>query len=228
MCGRFNVTDNIAVRKMMSDLDMPLYQQDKLLFSTDVAPGARISIIRQVAGETVVSEAIWWLMLDMVTLKPNYDYASFNSRSDKLHTPRALAFRPYRERRCIIPASAFIEGLGDGKTYHKIEIADSAIAFGGVYREWVNVQTGETALSASIITCPPVPEWDRIHPKSTPLMLPADVNVRRAWLNPEIQDVAQFEPLLTPSLERPQVITPIGKVSKWNEIGPSFTVPARS
>lgn len=219
MCGRFNVTDNLAVRKLMADLGVPLHQQDNLRFSPDVAPGATISIIRTVDGERRVCDAIWWLMLDAGTLKPNYQYASFNSRSDKLHTPRSLAYKPYRESRCIIPASAFIEGLGDGKTYHKIELQDHAIAFGGLCREWINKDSGESQLSASIITLPPHPQWVDVHPKSMPLILPDDTTVIDAWLDPAQNEVAGFEALLVPTIRNVQLVTPIGRPSKWNVVG---------
>ena len=88
------------------------------------------------ARERRVSQAIWWLFLDRKTLKPDYRYASFNSRSDKLHKLQGISYTPYRESRCIIPASAFVEGLGDKKTYHMIELEGAAIAFGGLYREY--------------------------------------------------------------------------------------------
>ena len=219
MCGRYNITDNLAVRKLMADLGVPVHEQDKLRFSPDVAPGAVISIIRTTDGERRVCDAIWWLMLDAGTLKPNYQYSSFNSRSDKLNTPRSLAYKPYRESRCIIPASAFIEGLGDGRTYHKIELQDRAIAFGGLCREWINKETGESRLSASIITLPPHPQWQHVHPKSMPLILPADASVIDAWLDPQNTDVTGFEPLLVPEIRHVQLITPIGRPSRWDVIG---------
>lgn len=40
MCGRFNVTDNLVVRKMMTDLGVPLFDLDKLIFSPDISPVA--------------------------------------------------------------------------------------------------------------------------------------------------------------------------------------------
>ncbi len=80
--------------------------------------------------------------------------------------------KPFRTSRCIIPASGFVEGLGDKKTYFHIRPAESAIAFGGVYREWLNKVTGELVYSASIITLPPHQKLQAIHPKSLPLMLP--------------------------------------------------------
>jgi len=209
---------------MMTDLGAPIYQQDKFIFSQDHSPGSRISIVRQVGSDIVVSEAIWWLMLDPATMKPNNKYASFNSRSDKLDTPRSLAYRPYRESRCIILATAFIEGLGDGKTYHKLEIPDQAIPFGGIYKEWVHSDTGEHTLSASIITLPPPKHegWSRLHPKSMPLILPQSLDAYQQWLNPEIQDVERFQAWLNPELPANLVATQIGKVSKWNAVGDPF------
>src|SRR5690606_6277702 len=135
---------------------------------------------------------IWWLMLDPTTGKPNYRYSSFNSRSDKLHTKSAIAYRPYRETRCIIPASAFIEGLGDGKTYHKIHLQAQAVPFGAIYKEYVNQETGEVIRGASIITLPPLAEWEGIHTKASPLILPLDPGVLAQWMDPELTDVTQL------------------------------------
>src|SRR5690606_33782273 len=167
MCGRYNLVDSPDVQALMAAVGMPLYPHQQLRFAPDIAPGARISIIRHFEGAPIVSDATWWLMLDPATSKPNYKYSSFNSRSDKLHTPRAIAYHPYRQSRCIIPATAFIEGLGDGTTYHKIELQGKAIAFGGIYKEYVDQATGEVIRGASIITLPPLAEWNEIHTKAS-------------------------------------------------------------
>lgn len=225
MCGRYNLVDSPDVQALMMIVGMPLYPHQQLRFSPDIAPGARISIIRQFEGQPIVSDATWWLILDPATGKPNYKYSSFNSRSDKLNTPRAIAYHPYRQSRCIIPATAFIEGLGDGKTYHKIQLQGQAIAFGGVYKEYVNQETGEVIRGASIITLGPLPEWADIHTKASPLMLPLDKDLLDRWMDPEVIDVEEFEPLLLPRIRVTQMVTPIGKVSKWDEIGGTKILP---
>ncbi|MAO39099.1 MAG: DUF159 family protein [Pseudohongiella sp.] len=225
MCGRYNIVDSLEVRALLTMLGVDLGKGFR--FSPDIAPGATVSIIREVDGERIVSDAIWWLLLDPATLKPNYKYASFNTRSDKLDEPRAAGFRPYRESRCIIPASAFVEGLGDGKTYHKLAAVDQAIAFGGLCREWVNKETGETALSVSIITLPPLHDayWKtHVHPKSMPLMLPTENDVMDPWLDRGEKDVEQFRWLLEPILRAPLVATPIDRPSTWRPIGGSKTL----
>ncbi|MBT5484299.1 MAG: DUF159 family protein [Gammaproteobacteria bacterium] len=225
MCGRFQILKNKKSKKLLNKLDV---DESEILFSRDKAPGSRISIIQRVKDRNVVTQAIWWLLIDPVTGKPNYKYASFNSRSDKLNSPRAIAYEPFRESRCIIPATAFIEGKGDKLTYHKIELENEAIAFGGLHRETIHKVTGEVIHSASIITLPALPEWEAIHPKSMPLMLPLnDEAIINQWLAPSFHRVEAFSELMQPALRVNQILTPIEKPSLWNEKGDSFTLSAR-
>ena len=223
MCGRFNLIDSPQVQWLCKALGIELYDEHA---SHDIAPGGDIAIVHERSGERVVSTATWWLFLDNETLKPNYKYASFNSRSDKLSSKRALAYKPFRESRCLIPASAFIEGLGDKKTYHMIELEDSAIAFGGLFKEYLNKESGEVIYSVSIITLPPLsPQWDEIHPKSLPLMIDfEDEDLVSRWLDPSNQGVEQFEALLEPIVLKPMKITKIDKPSRWNPIAESFMI----
>lgn len=224
MCGRFQILNNKKSKKLLNKLDV---DEADILFSRDKAPGGRISIIHREKDRNVVTPAIWWLLIDPETGKPNYKYATFNTRSDKLDTPRAVGYEPFRESRCIIPATAFIEGKGDKKTYHKIELENEAIAFGGLHRETINKQTGEVIHSASIITLPPVPQWADIHPKSMPLMLPMDDSgLINQWLAPSFHQVEVFDEILKPAVRVSQVLTPIEKPSLWNTTGDSFTIPA--
>ena len=227
MCGRFNLIDSPEVRSLCDSLGVQIPDS---CISQDIAPGGQIAIIYErrwgLATERRVSKAIWWLLLDCKSLKPDYRYASFNSRSDKLHKPQGISYIPYRESRCLIPASAFVEGLGDKKTYHMIELEGAAIAFGGLYREYLDQKTGESVYAASIITLPPVsPQWDNIHPKSMPLMLDlTDEDLIAKWLDPDFADVEQFAPWLEPRVRSAMRVTRIGKPSVWNPIEDSFMI----
>lgn len=217
MCGRFQVEPSPKLDALIDSIGA----QGEIRYAQDIAPGAPISIIH---GREI-STAIWWLFLDPDTLKPNYKYASFNSRSDKLNNPRSIAYKPYRQSRCIIPATAFVEGVGDKKTYHKIELVDRAIAFGGLFKSFLNTETGEAVFSASIITLPPVEEWKNIHAQSIPLMLNSDDSALiTKWLDPDFTDVDYFRPHLIPRIKQSQIVTPIDRPSTWNSIGESFLV----
>ena len=223
MCGRFNLIDSPEIQWLCKALGISLLPRHE---NRDIAPGSSIAIVHNVGGGHQVSDAIWWLLLNHDTLKPDYKYASFNSRYDKLSQKRSISYLPYRESRCIIPASAFIEGLGDKKTYHKIELQKSAIAFGGLYKEYFKRETGEIVYSASIITLPPlVPQWNEIHPNSMPLMLDfEDEELVAKWLDPDFQEVEEFEDALVPGAHKDMVISKIGKPSKWNPISDSFII----
>jgi putative SOS response-associated peptidase YedK len=221
MCGRFQIRPDGRTEALMQRAKA----SGPLRYADDVAPGACISIIHETAQGREVTDALWWLLLDRKTGKPDYRYPSFNSRSDRLDDPKALSYRPFRESRCIIPASAFIEGLGDRQTYHKIELEDRAIAFGGLYRSMPDPQTGELLHSASIITLPPPEQWRTIHPKSMPLMLDIeDEALVGLWLDPGFRDIGAFTPLLQPQIRWPQRLTPIDRPSKWNPVGASFRI----
>ncbi len=230
MCGRFNLIDSPQVQLLCALLGVPMPTHH---FRADIAPGGPIAIVlerRNAEGQKSrqVSEATWWLLLDPSSLAPNYKYASFNSRSDKLDLPCSAAYTPFRETRCIIPASAFVEGLGDKKTYHKIELEDAAIAFGGVYKHYVNRETGESVFGASIVTLPPlIPQWQHIHPKSLPLML--DMNDKELidkWLDPDFDRVDEFAQALEPRVTATMKVTPIDRPSRWNPIADSFLIVA--
>ncbi len=223
MCGRFNLIDSPEIQWLCKALGISLLPRHE---NRDIAPGSSIAIVHNVGGGQQVSDAIWWLLLNHETLKPDYKYASFNSRYDKLLQKRSISYLPYRESRCIIPASAFIEGLGDKKTYHKIELQKSAIAFGGLYKEYFKRETGEIVYSASIITLPPLaPQWNEIHPNSMPLMLDfEDEELVAKWLDPDFKEVEEFEDALVPGAHKDMVISKIGKPSKWNPISDSFII----
>lgn len=216
MCGRFQLKKDEKSDALFNALQV----SGQAHYADDIAPGAQISII---AAGRKLQMASWWLLLEADSLKPNYRYASFNSRSDKLNRKGSLAYEPYRKSRCIIPASAFVEGLGDKKTYHKIELADRAIAFGGLYREYVNREDREIVYAASIITLPPVAKWANIHPKSIPLMLDyEDATLIDRWLDPAFSAVEKFDDVLQPDLHQTQRITPIDRPSRWQATGPSY------
>ena len=97
MCGRFQLKKDAKSDKLLTALKV----EGKPRYSDDYSPGSWISFIHE-NGEQRINSAIWWLLLDHETHKPNYKYASFNSRSDKLDQPRSIAYKPYRESRCII------------------------------------------------------------------------------------------------------------------------------
>jgi len=223
MCGRLNVIDDYGVRQLCEQLRIPLgiepALQKRFTRATD-----KVAIITQRQGQNIIRPAIWWLLLETTEngFKPS-KYTSFNTRYDKLNVPRSAGFKPYRQSRCIVPAKGFGESEFKNRKplhYHDFEaVKGQAIAFGGLYREWVHTLTGELVTSCSIITLPPHDKLAPYHSKSMPLILPQDTTLLEAWLDPAFNDVGQFEYLLTPYLPQDLKVQQIDKPSLYNPIG---------
>ena len=151
MCGRFQLKKNSESDALIRAISA----NGPVLYADDISPMKKISIIRQYSRHVrVIVPAIWWLCLDRETLKPAVKYSSFNSKYDKLNTKGSASYIPFRKSRCIIPATAFNERLAEEKVWHMIELQGSAIAFGGLFQDYLNPNTGETVTAASIITPP--------------------------------------------------------------------------
>jgi len=229
MCGRLNVTDNPLVIGLLEGLGMPL--------NVSVRPGAlrtgrfiratsTISVVLEHQGQRRLQDAIWWLLLEPTEtgFKPS-QYTSFNTRSDKLNTKGCAGYIPFRLQRCIVPASGFGETeLIDGKSVYHDFIGEKAIAFGGLYRTWLNKDTGELTHSCSIITLPPHPKLMPYHSKAMPLMLPP--KQFDLWLSPQQKDVAVFDDLLKPVMRQKLIGFQIDKPSHFQQIGREFELSA--
>ncbi|MCB1661166.1 MAG: SOS response-associated peptidase family protein [Pseudomonadales bacterium] len=218
MCTNFALIKKDGSAQLSKQLGV---DETQLRYSQDIRPGSMISIVIERDGERLISDAIWWLYLQQTEtgLKPHPDYFSVNTNHAKLSNKTE-----YRKSRCIIPATAFVESQG-GKNPHLLEPANGdAIAFGGLWKEWVDKVTGQIVYSASIITLPGHPALENIHQKSTPLWLPEEMY--DLWLNPNHQDIGQFAPLLSPALRTDLKATPINKATLKQPVGDSFVVNA--
>ena len=216
MCTNFVLIKKNGVAALAERLAV---NGDLFVFGDNMKPGSPISIIFSQKGERQVRTATWWLYLKQseTGLKPDARYFSVNTNHAK------LGKKPeYRKSRCIIPATAFVESQ-DGKRPHLLEPADgSAIAFGGLYKQWKDRVSGEVVWSASIITLPGHKALENIHRKSTPLWLPDDAF--DDWLDDGIVETGCFERLLVPALRTQLVATPVDKVVSKNSVGGNFLV----
>lgn len=216
MCTNFVLIKKKGTAALATKLGVDSAQ---FIYNENFRPGNQISIVRESGGGRVITPATWWLFLKQTDqgLKPHPDYFSVNTNYAKL--PK----RPeYKKTRCIIPASAFVESQ-DGKNPHLLEPSDgSAIAFGGLYKEWTDKITGEIVYSASIITLKGHKALENIHRKSVPLWLPE--YAYDEWLGADITDTEHFNELLEPALRAELTATPIDKVMSKRPIGESFSI----
>lgn len=218
MCGRLNVIDCPEVIDLCGQLGINLQDQVMpLRTSRFIRATNKISIVVEQNGQRRLQDAIWWLLLEQAEhgLKPS-QYTSFNTRYDKLNVKGSAGYAAYRSQRCIIPAAGFGETeVVNGKNQYTDFIGQSGLAFGGLYRTWLNKETGELTYSCSVITLPPHHKLMPYHTKASPLMLPAECF--DIWLSAD-QDVRQFDEILQPRITVSLEALTIDKPSSYKTI----------
>ncbi len=216
MCGAFHLVKETKSLALMGFLGTSDFEGKGLCL-----PASNIEIILETKQGRECRKAKWWLLLGKDG-KPNYQYATFNSRSDKLGSS-FLTKKPFKTSRCVIPASAVIEG--QNKKYHQVSASDRTLALGGLYKEY-EVE-GKVLTSASIITGPGNPKWVSFHAKSTPLILdPNDSDLIDMWLDPGFQQVEAFDSLLTGRIPFDLSVTPMASARDMTATGDTFICPA--
>lgn len=218
MCGRLNVIDCPEVIDLCGQLGINLQDQAMpLRTSRFIRATNKISIVIEQKGERRLQDAIWWLLLEQAEhgFKPS-EYTSFNTRYDKLNVKGSAGYVAYRTQRCIIPVAGFGETeVVDGKNRYTDFVGKRALALGGLYRTWLNKETGEMTYSCSVITLPPHPKLMPYHTKASPLMLSQDVF--DTWLSPD-QDVSPFDKILTAKISVPLMAIYIDKPSTFQQL----------
>ncbi|OKY25865.1 SOS response-associated peptidase family protein [Thalassotalea sp. PP2-459] len=223
MCGRFNATFDSGVKKLYTSLKINKVI-DKPIDKRFVKAADTVSIVREKNNSRVVENAIWWLLLDNTEngFKPS-KYTSFNTRFDKLNTPRSAGYHAYRHSRCVIAVKGFGETeFNDKKPVHYFDMAadSGGILLGGLARDWVNKQTGEVTTSCSVITLPPHEKLKHIHSKAMPLILPQNESLINRWLNTTFINTEHFKPLLHPHIPQRLIAQQIDKPKTHNAINP--------
>lgn len=225
MCGRLNVIDCPEVIDLCGQLGISLKDQAMpLRTSRFIRATNKVSIVVEQNGQRRLQDAIWWLLLEQAEhgFKPS-QYTSFNTRYDKLNVKGSAGYSAFRTQRCIIPAAGFGETeVVDGKNQYTDFIGESGLAMGGLYRTWLNKETGELTYSCSVITLPPHPKLMPYHTKASPLMLSQDVF--DTWLSPD-QDVSPFDKILAAKISVPLMALPIDKPSTFNPAGEPVLIP---
>ncbi len=238
MCGRLNVTDSPGIRALCDQLDIGLWPEEGMRFSRFIRATERLSVVfENTSGQREMHNTIWWLLLDKQQCPEGSrfvpsKYTSFNTRYDKLNTPRSAGYHAFRQQRCVIPARGFGETLvvGNNKYYHDMQVGEhDLLAMGGLYRVWQGEDAyGKpvTEYSCSVVTLPPHNKLAEIHTKASPLMLsPEDGSLQR-WLDSKVTDPEALDKLLIPRLRHRLSAQPVDKPSTYQPTGEAFDLIA--
>lgn len=147
----------------------------------NIAPTTMIDIILPSDDGHTLASARWglvpmWWKKDLKELP-----STFNARAETV--PQKPMFRSaFKSRRCVIPASGFYEWSAPkgARQPHYITRTDGLpMSFAGLWEEWRHPETGEKALSATIIVCAANSWMESIHNRMPVILEQKDVD---PWL----------------------------------------------
>jgi len=191
MCGRYALYADRGLVKAVYDLqDVPDFDA-----SYNVAPTQ--SILAVAADETGRHADLYRWGLVPFWAKEIGKYNTINARAETVAS-KPMYRAPFKERRCLIPASGYYEwqAVAGGKQPYFIHAADNdLLSFAGVWDRWKQPD-GETLLSAAIIVTAANPDTREIHDRM-PVILPRET--WDAWLDPKNHDTKALQGLLKPA-----------------------------
>ena len=170
MCGRFALTlPNDAMAQLFSARpanDLPATPR------YNICPTQSVAVVIARAGARHLGPMRWGLIPSWYK-HPADGPLLFNARSETLAEKPAFA-QAARNRRCLIPATAFFEWRKEGSTRlpYAIAPADQGVmAFAGIWQVWE--RDGLRHVTCAIVTCP---ANARLHPlhERMPVILPPE------------------------------------------------------
>lgn len=182
MCGRYSLTTVPEAMRRLFAITGPLPNYPARY---NIAPKQSAPIVRLApTGERELALVRWGLVQSGST-GPDSRYSMINARAELVASKPAYR-RPFRERRCLVPADGFYEWTleGDGKQPHRFTLADGSVfAFAGLWDRWQS-PSGEAIESFTIIVTEANALVRRVHDRM-PVML--DAFGRELWLDPTMK-----------------------------------------
>lgn len=184
MCGRFSQAYTWEeVYRMYESLTLP-DNRSNLQPRYNIAPTTEIDIIvrHPQTGETRMIKARWGLVppWHKGPLK-DFKLSTINARAEEI-TKKSIWSRPFKSRRCIIPASGFFEWTTEGKEKipHFFSASNGSIlAFAGLWDRWTSPE-GEEIMSATIIVKEADAWTKKFHDRMPMMLRPEDFD---HWLS---------------------------------------------
>lgn len=178
MCGRIGFKidrqTRLELQKLGIDPDSIIDHDQQINFNT--APTEPVPVVHQWEDQRAFSWMRWWLHPHWSRKEPNQKFAMFNARVETLATSRAYK-GPYQYRRCIVPASYFIEWkkVEGRKQPYLFEAEEGLLLMAGIWDLW-----REELMSCSVVTQPADKTFEAIHHRM-PLLL--TMEQAEHWLN---------------------------------------------
>lgn len=206
MCGRFaSISDTDSLKKRFKVKQIQKRNAKRLKKKYNIEPRNWARII---TDQRELEVAGWSLL-------PESDYSTFNAKAETIDEKVSYASLFEAGQRCLIPSEAFYEfpKVKGVKRSMKISMKDaSTFTYAGLYRHWINSETGESNAYFTIITCEPNElikplEGLVIHDRM-PVILSREAE--EIWLNPHMkpEKLKKLLKACDPELLQLQEVTP--------------------
>ncbi len=154
-------------------------------------------------------EMMRWGLIPSWAKDPSVGNRMINARAETVAEKPAFR-RPFRSRRCLVPASGFFEWKreGTGKQPYFVHLTDEPLfAFAGLYDIWHDPQ-GQEVRSYTILTTDANDLMAPIHNRMPVILAREDED---DWLDPDISEPERLLPLLRPYPARAMEAYPVSR-----------------
>jgi putative SOS response-associated peptidase YedK len=149
----------------------------------NIAPGDLNPVITR-HSPNEISRMLWGL-IPYWARDDSFKFKTINARVEGIES-KATYRKPFRTRRCLVPATGFYEWDKPVKPsqpyYFKLK-HEELFAFAGLYDIWRDPKTGKEVNSYTIITTQANGVVGKIHPRVPVILQKED---EEEWLNPDI------------------------------------------
>ena len=170
-----------------------------------VAPTQEIPIVRRSRdGVRHASFARWGLIPPGSTAGRRGAARTINARSETVFE-RSPFRRAVRDRRCLVPATGFLEWKKEGRArwpFHILPAEGSMWAMAGIWSPW-RAPDGSGRVTFSVLTTKPNDRVAALHDRM-PVIL--DEAAYSRWLDPSVTERESLEPLFVPIDEERAVL----------------------
>lgn len=193
MCGRFNlITDAKALADFL-ELAEDILTGVPLAPRYNIAPSQNIlCVLSPQSGHRIVSMMQWGLV-PFWARDPKMGSRMINAKAETVAIKPAFR-AAFRSRRCLIPATGFYEWQRqpDRRQPYMVRARSGGLfAMAGLWERWGKDEA--TLETTCILTRAANDVVQAVHERM-PLILPPESFA--LWLNPEVRDVSELQPLL--------------------------------
>ena len=205
MCGRYSLTTTPEAMRRLFDTKGPLAN---LPPRYNIAPTQAAPVVREAedgSGRELVM--LRWGLVPSWSQGPDHRYSMINARAETVAAKPAYR-GPFRERRCLVPASGFFEWRergGNKQPYHIGLKRGAAFAFAGLWEPWAGGQ-GEAIESFAIIVTTANELLRPIHERMPVIIDPDDYG---SWLDGGAAATDRARALLKPYPGEAMVAYPV-------------------